>query len=208
MEPKSHQVIPRGWPLYTGSTVQRGTIEIDCQWRLDDKNVAKVLQPLKVTNDEQTLILILIGWLSFPCHITMTTFPTSLFLALFSALEVRLMVATPKEHVIIPLTAEVEYLRMLSFHQMAAPILTRMRISLTVPVKVQTFCGSLYTNLVTHWESITQMWEMLSCIPITLDMFQIWNYKRMTSTPFSSFTVRSTLNSKSVLCASLVTKRQ
>ena len=121
MEPKSHQVIPRGWPLYTGSTVQRGTIEIDCQWRLDDKNVAKVLQPLKVTNDEQTLILILIGWLSFPCHITMTTFPTSLFLALFSALEVRLMVATPKEHVIIPLTAEVEYLRMLSFHQMAAP---------------------------------------------------------------------------------------
>ena len=49
------------------------------------------------------------------------------------------MVATPKEHVIIPLTAEVEYLRMLSFHQMAAPILTRMRISLTVPVKVQTY---------------------------------------------------------------------
>jgi len=109
---------------------------------------------------------------------------------IFQALEEQLTVEVLREHAPTHSTEKAKYLHTLSSPQMAARTLMKMKHSPTEHTVVQTFCGWLHMNSVTHWESITPMSRMLSCIRITLDMYQTSSCSKMTSMQSSTCTVR------------------
>lgn len=118
----------------------------------------------------------------------------SLFLSVFSfsALEVEITVEAQKEHAATHSTDKAKYSHTHSSPQMAARTLMKMKHLPMEHTVVQTFCGLLLMNSVTHWVSITLMSGMLSCIRTTLDTWKTSNCRRMMLMLFSTCTVRYT----------------
>ena len=100
-------------------------------------------------------------------------------------------VYTVKGDAIIHLTGRVRSWHMRSFHQMAAPILTKMKLTQTGNQVEQICCGLPPMNSVTPWVLNILMCVVQLCILIIRDTLQTCNSILTTSTAFDPSMVLS-----------------